>query len=188
MGTRRRRSIDPPSILLFALLVGGCQHERAADVRQGRSAFSFVQPAGTDWQEDARIKIEPGAAQYRPPIVAGALAIPKYPPAALKAHAGAVTIDVHITIGADGRVSDISPSLVSMALLGRFSQEFENAVDGAIAQWRFQPAIIRHFEQGADGKLPPYLRVSSVETVSAQADVLFKFSDDGGVNLGRLGR
>ena len=105
------------------------------------------------------------------------LAEPIYPPAALAGHAGTATFDVRLTIDSDGRVAEVEPSLVSLALPIPFSAAFRRAIEEAVAQWRFHPAEVVYLapvpnaDQGGS-----YLRVSRRETVAAISEVTFTFS------------
>ncbi len=105
-----------------------------------------------------------------------------YPPAALAAHAGRVTVVLEITIGTDGRVGDVRPSLAGIPFGGSFSAQFQAAAEVAMAQWRFRPAELRHIEPRQEGGETIWSMVSS-EKREMTTEVAFTFSETGGTVL-----
>jgi hypothetical protein len=162
-------------------LLAGC-HGPLVPPPKGQGSFSFIEPPPPTGQKPASVAVSEEAARYRPPVIVNDLATPIYPAAALAAHAGAATIDAQITIGTDGRIADFSPSPLGLAMLGRFSQEFSDAIERALGQWRFQPAEMVHFERGTDPQ-DSYLRITSTEPVPAYFEVKFRFTENGRVSF-----
>ena len=125
------------------------------------------------------------AGRFRPPTITGDLVAPIYPAAALAAHARAATIDVVLTIGTTGRITDIEPSALDLAIAGPFAQDFEDAIEKAVNQWEFLPAAILQFERGsAPGDSS--LRMTNTELVPARIEVKFRFNGNGDVTLNPL--
>jgi hypothetical protein len=112
------------------------------------------------------------------------LAMPVYPPPALAAKAGLVTIGVKISVDTDGRVSDVSPSLLTFSTPTRYSDEFDEAVRVAVVQWRFHPAqryTMRIFRTEEGGGPPKELHRENTETYF---DLAFTFTASGKVLSG----
>ncbi len=109
------------------------------------------------------------------------LAVPEYPRTALAARAGWATVGLKITVGVDGKVSAIEPSMLTFSTPGPFAEDFRQAVERALAQWEFRPAEMRYVEQGnlPDGSL--YARVVRSEKVEQTFDVAFAFTPEGKV-------
>lgn len=112
------------------------------------------------------------------------LAKPFYPGAARGVKLGVVTVGVRITIDTEGHVADVMPSLTHLALPSRFSREFQDAVEVALAQWRFVPSEVRHMEEALGAEGGTYLRLAGREKIEAKGEVVFTFSDDGAVGSG----
>ena len=112
------------------------------------------------------------------------LATPVYPAAALAAKAGLVTIGVKISVYTDGRVSDVSPSLLTFSTPTRYADEFEEAVREAVMRWRFRPAqryTLRIFRT-EEGGGPP--REIHRENTESYFDLAFTFTASGTVLAG----
>lgn len=109
------------------------------------------------------------------------LAKPVYPGVARGAKLGVVTVAVRITIDTEGRVVGVMPSLSHLALPSRFSREFQEAVEAALAQWRFTPSEVKHMEEAPGAEGGTYLRLARREKIEAKGEVIFTFSDDGAV-------
>ena len=162
-----------------------CRHAPARRT-EGESSFRFVEPPAAP---PPKAKISAGEAMpavqtiNAQPILP--LTMPVYPPTALTARAGAVTIGVHLTVDAEGRVSDVRPSLMTLTMPSPFAAEFQAAAETAVAQWRFRPAEIRHLElvkdQGGD-----FQRVTGREKIEWTFDVEFAFRLSGDVQAGTL--
>lgn len=109
------------------------------------------------------------------------LAPPVYPANALAAKAGLVTIGVKISIDTEGRVSDVSPSLLTFSTPTRYSDEFEEAVRVAVMRWRFYPAqryTLRIFRTEEGGGPPKEIHRENTETYF---DLAFTFTASGTV-------
>jgi hypothetical protein len=97
--------------------------------------------------------------------------------------AGEAMVGVQLTVGVDGRVSDVASSITTLSSPGSFAGEFRAAVESAVRQWRFVPAEIRHLElvkhpQG------DYLSLVRREPIEWKLDVQFRFSASGEVAAG----
>lgn len=165
----------------------GCRHAPAESMASGASSFAFVErPAGPP---PARpVTTEPVQQQpleeYREARPVYPLANPVYPPRALKARAGRSTVGVRITVDVAGRVSDVAPSMLVFSTPGPFADEFREAAETAVRQWRFRPAEIERL-QFVRTPTVSYNRIISTQQVEAQLDVAFAFTASGGVEPGR---
>ncbi|MDI1250888.1 MAG: hypothetical protein PSV13_18635 [Lacunisphaera sp.] len=109
------------------------------------------------------------------------LATPVYPPRALAAKAGRVTIGVKITVDAAGRVSDIGPSLRAVTIPSRFDEDFQAAVRAAVSQWRFRPALSYRIEHAPMPDGSTYQRMIDRRRVETTFDLSFTFTATGAV-------
>src|SRR6185312_5357528 len=116
-------------LLASALFIGGCRHLPTM-TDTGTSSFAFVEPPPVPPRKATMAEPSNGPileehyveAEPIPP-----LATPVYPAKALAAKAGLVTIGVKISVDTDGRISDVSPSLLTFSTPTRYSDEFEKA-------------------------------------------------------------
>jgi hypothetical protein len=185
-------SLASSSPRLFAAflggLLGGCQHAAVKAPASGQSTFSFVEsPPPVSQKSEAHIEVSAESARFRPPTITSDLASPAYPAAALAVHARTVTIDVVLTIGTAGRITDIAPNALDLAIAGPLAQEFEDAIEKAVNQWEFLPAAVLHFERGSSPG-DSGMRLTNTELVPARIEVKFRFSQDDGVQLIKSGR
>ena len=178
----------PVTAALLGGFWGGCQHPAAPHAAAGRSTFAFVDPPPpTDQPSAAKVEVSEEPERYRPPVVVSDLVAPAYPASALAGHAGAATVNVQLTVGISGRITDVSPNAVDLAVLGWFAPAFQDAIEAAVAQWRFLPAGLVHTERGTDPR-HSYLRITGTELVPAQLEVKFRFTADGKVSVKDSGR
>lgn len=176
-------------IILGVSILGliGCRHEPAEATGTGASSFAFVErpagplPARTVTTEPVEQK---PLEEYREARPVYPLTNPVYPPRALKARAGRTTVGVRITVDVAGRVSDVAPSMLVFSTPGPFADEFREAVEAAVRQWRFRPAEIEKLEF-VQAPTVSYNRIISTQKVETQLDVAFNFTATGGVELGR---
>jgi len=170
-------------LALAALLPMGCRHTAVAPAAsgEGTSSIRFVDPAPPPARKGetaigaARPTMQAINAQ---PILP--LAKPVYPPAALAAHAGWASVGVRLTVDETGRVSAVQPSLAVISLPTPYVAEFQAAVEAAVAQWRFRPAVLLHAEWVSDPG-GDYPRVTSREKIEWTFDVEFTFNASGDV-------
>jgi len=170
-----------------ALVLAGCQHPRTSFRPDGTSSFQFISPppakvtAGPAAAPDGAPS--PGRISVIEPQPMGALTTPVYPPAALAARAGLVTVGMALTVDGTGRVSSVAPSLRSYSTPTPWAAEFVAAVEAAVASWRFRPAEIMHFEvvRHPNGN---YMRLLSREKMEWKYDVSFTFGATGDVLAG----
>ncbi len=106
----------------------------------------------------------------------GPLVVPVYPSAALAAHAGRVTVVLEITIGTDGRVVDVRPSMAGIPFGGPFSAKFQAAAEVAMSKWKFNPAEMRHFEPRQEGGATIW-SLTSEEKREMTTEVSFTFTE-----------
>jgi hypothetical protein len=168
---------------------GGCRHA-STGVGEGVSSFQFG-PAAVPL-EKTQAKVSMGISTSRDVLVDAQpiepLAKPVYPKIARAAKLGVVTVAVQITIDAEGRVANVTPSLSQLAMPRRFSREFEDAVEAALAQWRFTPSELRHMEEAPGAEGGTYLRLARREKIEAKGEVVFTFNDTGEVWSGLRGK
>jgi len=174
------------ALVLLMGILAGCRHApQAADtgassftvVQAGRAAESKVIVGKVD-EEDIR----PAAhdTDYRAAVPMKNQPLPVYPTRALKAKAGAATVGVKVTVDAEGKVTDVGPSLLVFNTPGPYAEDFMAAVKQAVGQWRFHPAQIFYLER-VEAPGVSYNRVSRSEKVEAQVDLAFSFTASGGV-------
>lgn len=164
------------------LLAMGCEHAPVPP-DTGGSSFSFVQPppAAASRAVAAEPKEPTSIEHYREAMPVRPLATPAYPPKALAAKAGKVTIGVKITVDATGRVADIGPSLLAVTIPSRFDAEFQEAVRAAVAQWRFRPAETFRLETVTMPEGGSYQRMIDHRNVETSFDLSFTFTATGTV-------
>jgi hypothetical protein len=175
-------------LLLFMLMLGAaCRHAPPGET--GGSSFVMVEPhpasppAGSSAEPVERAsQVDFREAQARHPLV-----MPVYPPRALKAKAGAAQVGVRVTVDVNGAVKDVRPSMLAISITPpKFADEFREAVEVAVRQWKFHPARLRTFEVVSEGGVT-YNRVTSNEAVEAEFDLAFNFTTAGKVEAGTAG-
>lgn len=174
---------------LMVLVMSGCMH--TAPVATGASSFRVVErPPAPPPKAGGNASVRPvSRAQYRDAQIKGEPVLPVYPARALAAKAGGAQVGVHLVIDAQGRVSDVQPSMVAVTIVPpEFAEDFEKAVEAAVRQWRFVPARAQYIEtvQGTGGFT--YDRVARTEDVEAEVDLAFTFTPNGKVQAGNSGR
>lgn len=170
-----RRFIPFSLCLAVVSFSPGCQH------RTGVASFEFIDPAHPEPPTDARkLKVKIGTIVFVDANPIEPLAIPTYPPTALAANAGPITIAVRISVGADGRVNEINPSFAAVSFPSRYDAEFHKAIEAALAMWRFEPAQWAQLEPSKDG--PPI--VKSRTDTETSFDIVFTFTTSGSVSTG----
>lgn len=168
------RRLAPYSLWPIALIyLAGCKHQ------SGEASFKFIDSIHSQPATDAReMKLKIGTTVFVEAKPIEPLAIPIYPPIAVAADLGSVTIAVKISVNKDGRVEAVSPSMAGISLPTRFSHEFHEAVETAVKQWRFEPAKLARLEPAKSG--PPF--VTSTQDTETAFDVAFTFSSPGAVS------
>lgn len=167
-------------------MISGCRHapQPLATV-EGRSAFRFVEAPDTSTAGTTAAMAE-GPRQPVDVLVTAEpidpLAIPVFPATALGKLSVPALVGVRITIDARGRVSDVGSSLRALSTPGPFADAFREAVEVALAQWRFTPAEKRHMVPGRGGPLQEdYWVITSAEKTETALDVAFTFTTTGDV-------
>lgn len=141
-------SLAQAATLVVALLAGCRQVTVPAPVRlEGRGKAEFVTPPAAPDAGEAKMSDKELMTKddYLPPRAIGTLTEAVYPPAALAAHEGPVSIGIRLVVDVEGRVSDVSSSMLAVSTPTAFAGEFRAAIEAAVAQWRFKPAEVRHF-------------------------------------------
>jgi TonB family protein len=168
-------------VLVFSLALVGCRHAPVlADT--GRSSFVMIEPppAPPPKTSSSEVKGPISSTSYSDARPIHPLLLPVYPPKALAAKAGAATVAVKVTVDANGRVTDIRPSLLSLSTPGPFADDFRAAVETALRQWRFLPAEVREVEFLEEGGTS-YSRLKRSEATEAEFDLSFTFTAAGRV-------
>jgi hypothetical protein len=173
-------AVCAPLVLLFvALLATGCHHVPADT---GGSSFVVLDPppppASKVEAKDARIN--PGTDYFRDALPILPLVQPIYPPRALAAKAGRVTVGVRVTVDVNGHISDIEPSMRAFSTPGPYAEDFLAAVRAALDKWRFEPAAIDHIEHVTTPEAS-YNRVVRTEPAETYFDLIFNFTATGSV-------
>jgi outer membrane biosynthesis protein TonB len=109
------------------------------------------------------------------------LAKPAYPKAALGREKLPVQVGVHITVDTTGRVAGVRMSLAAMTTPTPYMDEFRNAVEEALAQWRFRPAELRRLKPVTDTTGAPTWALDHREKTDCGFDVSFTFQSTGEV-------
>lgn len=166
------------------LILAGCRHTTQVE-SIGSSSFTYVEPP-RPLSPSAAVQAETmlvARSDYRDAQAIEPLALPVYPPRALRARAGAASVGIHVTVDTQGRVTNIRPSIWIFSTPGPFADEFRQAVETAVQQWRFRPAEARHLEPFEENGYRG-LRVAHTEPVEAEFDLAFRFAENGTVNAG----
>jgi hypothetical protein len=161
-----------PTFIAFSFAMG-CAHSAKS------VSFKFVAPPpGPAVTPNAdTLEVRRGETVFVDAKPIEPLATPVYPAGSRKPHAESVTIVVKIVVGADGRVEDMGKSMADLSLPTAFYQECFEAATNAIAQWRFEPAMLAVVEPQANG------RARSVFSTPTERrfEVAFTFSSSGRV-------
>jgi hypothetical protein len=172
-------------MLALALAFAGCA--QSAKVKRplvGASAVRFVDrpvPAASASGGMVAAELQPVDVVV-PAEPIEPLANPRYPRAALGKVGFPVMVGVRITVDARGRVANVGPSMAAFSTGGEYGEEFQAAVERALAQWRFNPAELRHLvpRKGGPGQ-PDYWLVTRTQKTDYAFDVSFTFTTSGEV-------
>jgi hypothetical protein len=123
-------------------------------------------------QSEQKLDFSTGiAAESIPPEAIGELAKPAYPLGALTAHPGTYLVNVTVTIGADGLVSEVEPTWNRLNPPNAYSEQLLAAVRTAAASWRFTPARHVYWRKDPQGN-PVY---DHADAVVCETDLRFTF-------------
>ena len=178
-------------MLVTAFFANGCHHLPTPPPDMGTSSFAFVEPPPVPSRKATMAEPSNGPIieeHYVEAEPIQPLATPVYPAKALAAKAGLVTIGVKISVDTDGRVSDVSPSLMTFSTPTRYADEFEEAVRAAVMRWHFRPAqryTLRIFRTEEGGGPPKEIQRENTETYF---DLAFTFTASGTVLSGSPAR
>jgi hypothetical protein len=175
--------------ILWALSLGlvGCHHAPVVldDKLAGRSSFAFVEPpVGPPPASNGAAAQLLNQSNFHEAQLQEPAPMPVYPAKALKAKARLSTIGVHITVDVNGHVSDIRSSMLVFNTPGPFADDFRDAVEAAVRQWRFKPAQSDEYEIVHEGTAT-YNRMKRSEKVETEFDLSFTFTADGRVQAGK---
>jgi hypothetical protein len=173
------------TVLLLAFALGtGCRHAPPPAEQTGHSSFRFVdQPVGPPPASSGEIVQPTNRSQWHEATLKEPVPIPVYPAKAIEAKAGRNTVGVRIVVDPEGRVIEIRMSMLVFSTPGPFAEDFRDAVEVAVRQWRFNPARSESFEIIHDGEATD-IRVTGVENVETEFDLAFTFQPDGAVQMG----
>lgn len=172
------------AVLIAFLWGAGCRHVSPPDI--GRSSFVVVEPPRPPPPEpSSKETIEPvSRSNYRDAQAIHPLVMPVYPAKALKAKTGGATVGVRVTVDPSGAVIDIRPSMLVISFTpSQFADDYRDAVEVAVRQWKFAPARIHHIERITEDGFT-YDRVTRTEMIEAEFDLAFTFTVDGEVTAG----
>lgn len=166
------------------LSLTGCRHAPAPAVTraEGRGKFEFVTPPPSPAADNAKagVKEMPTSDVWVEPRPIGTMAEPVYPAAALAAKAGPVAMGVRIVVDVEGRVREVSSSVLSWSTPTPWAAEFRAAIEAAVAQWRFRPGEVRHFTTVTNDK-GSYRSMTGSEKTEWALHVAFTFNTTGQV-------
>lgn len=94
---------------------------------------------------------------------------------------------VHVTVDANGRVTDVVASVLTFTTPGPFADDFMAAVQVALHQWRFLPAEIQQVEWVQASGMS-YNSIISAEKTETQFEPSFTFTAAGTVLGGAPGK
>jgi len=172
--------------VLFCVAVmttAGCRHAPVNE-EVGRSSFTFVaQPVGPPPESKHELAPPTERSQWYEATLQEPFVLPVYPAKALKAKAGRNIVGVHIIVDPRGAVREIRMSMLTFSTPGPFAEDFRDAVELAVRQWRFTPARSESFEIVHDGQATA-MRLTGSENVETEFDLAFTFQPDGTVRQG----
>lgn len=177
-------------LLLAALgsLLAACRHAPAENVGTGSASFTMLEatPLVAAPPTEGKVTVAPSTgAQYREAMLAGRPVLPVYPPRALAAKAGAARVGVHVMIDTHGRVTSVGTSMRAITLAPpAFADDFRDAVETAVRQWKFRPAAIEYAEIVTEGGVT-FERVKRSEPQETEIDLVFDFTEHGKVQTGK---
>lgn len=170
-------------VTVCGLAIGGCAQAPAERAGEGSSTHRFVEretAAGTARAVGPGEVRQPVTAVEPPrPILPLAEAV--YPEAARGRQSLPATIGLRITVGRDGSVTAVGPSLAVLSWAGAHAAEFHAAAEAAVWAWRFVPAEERRMVPKAGGPDGVYWHVVRVEAVEATLEVEIAFTPSGAV-------
>ena len=167
-----RRLMPVTLITAIGLTLGGCT---SVDTASGSSSYETLRPiedsrpSGPSSEKD--VPVTDIRTDYIPYHALGELAKPAYPSKALRSGAGRYVLYATITVGTDGRVSDVSQSLRAVTFPNRFSQDFMDATKAAVSRWRFLPARNDYWRRTSEGQMV----LVKTEPTTATIDMKFTF-------------
>lgn len=168
-----------------ALVLAGCRNAPPAVVDSGRSSFAFVAPPVAPPPESTGELVQlSDRSQWYEANLMEPHAMPVYPARALQAKAGRNIVGVHIIVDVTGHVREIRMSMLVFSTPGPFAEDFRDAVELAVRQWRFTPARAVYYEIVHDGDAT-YNRTTRTENVETEFDLAFTFQPDGTVRQGK---
>ncbi len=169
--------------LAVGALMVGCRHVPVpvAARMEGRGAFEFVRPPAAPERDvpKGEVKRLPTDDEFVAPRAIGRLAEPVYPAVALAAGAGPVTLGLRLVVDTEGKVTDVSQSLLAFSTPTPWAAEFRAAAEAAVAQWRFRPAELRHFTTVTNAQ-GTYRSMTDSEKTEWALHVAFTFNATGG--------
>ena len=170
--------------ILVTLALVACRHAPPPE-EKGHSSFAFVDAPLAPPPESKGEVLQPTEhSQWREATLKEPFDLPVYPAKALKAKAGRNTVGVHIIVDPQGAVREIRMSMLTFSTPGPFADDFRDAVELAVRQWRFNPARTEAFEIIHDGEAT-FSRITGSENVETEFDLAFTFQPDGTVRQGK---
>jgi hypothetical protein len=180
-----RGNIIGGTFVMF-VLVTACRHAAPTGADTGHTSFQVVESRRPPPPESSPEKPPDPVSQtqYREAQAMHPLVMPIYPRKALAAKAGAAQVGVRVNVDANGAVADIQPSMLAVNILPqKFADDFRDAVEVAVRQWKFKPARVLYVEIATE-KGFAYSRVTRIETTEAEFDLSFTFTPSGKVEAG----
>lgn len=177
--------------LILELLLSGCSQVSTEPPvspeppSTGGSSFVFVEepaaPLPPPSAAVAQAKPRETSENFCEAVPIYPLVKPIYPAKALNQKAGWAVVGVRITVGIDGRVMDVGPSLLTVSTPGPFADDFFEAVRVAVQQWRFEPAEIEHYRWLEAVSASQSKRIRTAEKTETYFDLTFTFTATGSV-------
>lgn len=149
-------------------------HEPPSSGRSTTGSVSFEQvrdPRAKPPHADGRF-------EYLRPRLEEGFGLPNYPESALAAAVPPVEILVRVVVAEDGSVASVGPSPLAAPARDEWEVLFLEAVEEAVAGWRYDPCQLRELEDGPDrdGDGAPDFQVVLASTpLAVYLDLAFRF-------------
>lgn len=173
-GENRRRALGLLSMTLAAACTSAPVGQPPPGGRSTTGSVSFEQirdPQAEPPQSEGRF-------EYLRPRLEEGFRLPGYPQLALAAAAPPTEILVRVVVAEDGAVASVGPSPLAAPPSGEWTALFLEAVEEAVADWRYDPCQLRELEDGPDRDgdgAPDFQLVVAPTPLKVYLDLAFRF-------------
>jgi hypothetical protein len=116
--------------------------------------------------------------EYRRPVLEEGFTLPGYPEEALAADAPTTDVIVRVVVAKDGSVSSVRRSPLAGPPRGEWEKLFYDVVSETVADWRYEPCVLRELEDGPDRDgdgASDYTLVVASTPMTVYLDLKFRF-------------